>query len=116
MDVDKGEPHFEGKAILNALENTVQRRRNKRKRSLEALSQCPRYNRHLIDSQLNQQAGTDGDGDATMGDTIGRSSRGEPLEPGEIVQMLPCIEYDMNILSHKPKTSEETTEFAKNLV
>ena len=28
MDIDKGEPHFEGKTILTALEKAVQKRRN----------------------------------------------------------------------------------------
>jgi hypothetical protein len=109
MVVDKEEPQFEGKAILNALENAVQRRRNKRKRSLEDVSQCPRYYRHL-------HSGVDGDGDAAMGSMTDRSIRDEALEAGEIVEMLPCIEYDMNVLSREPKTSEEQTKYAKHLL
>lgn len=116
MDVDRTEPNFEGKAIFNALENAVQRRRNKRKRSLEDISQCPRYHRHFLDSQSNAQSRVDGDGDAVMGGTAERSTPEVPLEAGEIVEVLPCPEYDMNVLSCEPKTSEEKTMFAKNLV
>ena len=116
MNVDKGEPHFEGKAILNALENVVQRRRNKRKRSHESISQYPRYYRHLLAPQSNTSPGVDGDGDALMGETTDRLIRDESLEAGEITEVPSCVEYDMNVLSCEPKTSEEKTVFAKHLL
>lgn len=114
MDVDKAEPYFEGKAILDALGNAVQRRRNKRKRSHGEL--CPRYDRDLLAQQNNPQPGTDGDGDAVMDNAADRCPREESLEVGEIVEALPCIEYSMSILSNEPKTSEEKTAFARHLV
>lgn len=116
MDVDKGEPHFEGKAILNALENVVQKRRNKRKRSHENIAEHPRYYRHLLAPQCDPSARVDGGGDTVMGGTAGRSTRAESLEVGEIVEVPPCADYDMNVLSCEPKTSEEKTMFAKHLL
>lgn len=115
MDVDKGEQHFEGKAILNAIESAVQRRR-KRKRSHENISEYPRYYRHLLAPQRDQSSGVDGDGDAVMGDTQDRTIRGESLEAGEIIEPPPSVEYDMNILSREPKTSEEKINFARHLL
>jgi hypothetical protein len=114
MDVDKDEPHFEGRAILNALENVVQRRRNKRKRSHEDIRQFPRYYRHLADSQRDPSSRVDGDGDAEMGEITDRPARDEPLEAGEIIEDRPP--YDIEILSREPKTSEEKTQFAKHLL
>ena len=116
MDVDPSEAHFEGKAILNALGNAVQRRRNKRKRGLEEINECPRYYRHLLASQDNAYTGSDGDGDAVMGDMPGSLTREESVEAGEIIEVPPCIDYDMSVLSREPKTSEEKTTFAKHLI
>ena len=67
MDIDKGEPHFEGKTILTALEKAVQKRRNKRKRSHEDITQSLRYYRHLVTSPSTTGSRVDGDGDAVMG-------------------------------------------------
>ena len=116
MDVDGGEPHFENKSILNTMENLVQRRRNKRKRSQENIRQNPRYYRHLLAPQRDPSAGIDGDGDAVMGEIADRSTRDRSVEAGEIFEVLPCVEYDMNVLSCEPKTSEEKTKFAKHLL
>lgn len=116
MDIDNGEPHFEGKAILNALENVVQRRRNKRKRSHESISQYPRYYRHLLAHQRETSSGVDCDGDAVMGETTNQSTRDESMEAGEVIEAPPVVEYDMNILSREPKTSEDKTMFAKHLL
>ena len=113
MDIDGGEPHFEGKAIFNALEKIVQKRRNKRKRSQDDIGQFPRYYHNL---PTHAPSGVDGDGDALMGNTTNRPARNESPEDGEIQEAPPCIEYDMKILSCEPKTSEEKTTFAKHLV
>ena len=112
MDVDEGEPQFEGKAIFNALENVVNRRRNKRKRSHEDIRQSQRYYRHLLASGRTAGPAVDGDGDTVMsGATIQPGPEGF-LEPGTF----PCVDYDMKVLSREPKTSEEKTTFAKHLL
>ena len=116
MDVDEGEPHFEGKTILTALEKAVQKRRNKRKRSHEDITQSPRYYRHLVTSPSTTGSRVDGDGDAVMGGMTNQPAREDSLEAGEIVEVPPCTTYDMNVLSHEPKTSEEKTTFAKHLL
>jgi len=116
MDVDEDSPQFEGKAILNALENAVRRRRNKRKRSHEDIRLSPRYYRHLLAPGPSAEPGVDGDGDAVMGEMTNRHVSGEPPEPGEIIEASPCINYNMKVLSHEPKTYEEKTMFAKHLL
>ncbi|KAF9645302.1 hypothetical protein BDM02DRAFT_598699 [Thelephora ganbajun] len=116
MNVDEGEPHFEGEAIFNALENAVQRRRNKRKRSNEDPRLSPRYYRHLLAPQHSAGSGVDNDGDAVMGGPTNQSIREESLEAGEIAEVPPCTDYDMKVLSREPRTSEEKTTFAKNLL
>ena len=116
MNVDEGEPHFEGKAILNALENAVHRRRNKRKRSHEDIRESPRYYRHLLTPQPTTGSRVDGDGDAVMGGTTDQSVGGDSLEDGEIVEAPPNSTYDMSVLSCEPKTSAEKTMFAKHLL
>ena len=115
MEVDEGEPQFEGKAIFNALENVVHRRR-KRKRSHEDITQSPRYYRHLLAYKRTTESVVDGDGDAMMGGTTNRSTPMGFLEPGEIIEAPPCSDYDVKVLSREPKTSEEKTTFAKNLL
>lgn len=116
MDVDEGEPQFEGKAILNALENVVHRRRSKRKRSHEDIGLSPRYYRHLRSPKRTGESGVDGDGDATMDGATNKSIPEGSLEPGEIAETPLFINYDMNVLSREPKTSEEKTTFAKHLL
>lgn len=113
---DEAEPDFEGKKILDALEQVVRRRRNKQKRSLEDIGQRTRHCCHLLESQSNVQSGTDGDGDAVMGGTVERPTHEDSLEAREIIEVLSGPEYDMNVLSQEPKTSEEKATFAKNLV
>ena len=116
MDVDDGGSHFEGEAILNALENAVHRRRNKRKRSHEDIGLFPRYYRHLLAPQRTTGSGVDGDGDAVMSGTTNQTIHEETLEPGEIVEAPPGVSYDMNILSCEPRTSKDKTLFAKHLL
>lgn len=116
MNVDVGEPQFEGKGILNALENAVHRRRNKRKRSLEDITQSPRYNRHLFAAGCNARSTVGGDDDAIMDETMKKCAPEGSVEPGEISETPPCIDYDMKVLSHEPKTSDEKTLFAKHLL
>lgn len=116
MNVDVGEPQFEGKAILNALENAVHRRRNKRKRSHEDIAQSPRYNRHLLAPGCNAEPTLNGDGDAIMDRRAKKYAPEGSVEPGEISETPPCIDYDMKVLSHEPKTSDEKTLFAKHLL
>lgn len=117
MDVERREEHFEGKAIMTALENVVRRRRNKRKRSHENINQFPRYYRHLLDPQRDPSSRVDGDSDAEMGEIADRSAGEEPLEAGEITEVVPCgNDYDIKFLSREPKTSEEKTKFAKHLL
>jgi len=116
MDVDEGEPHFEGKAILNALESVVHRRRNKRKRSHDDIRLSPRYYRHLLAPQRTAGSRVDGDGDAVMSGTKNQPICEEPLEAGEIVEVPPSSNYDMTVLSREPETSEEKTTFAKHLL
>ena len=112
MDVDEGEPQFEGKAIFNALQNVVHRRRNKRKRSHEDIRQSPRYYRHLLASQRTAEPGVDGEGDTNMDGTTN-----QPISVGFVeLGAFPCVDYDMKVLSCEPKTSEEKTTFAKNLL
>lgn len=115
MDVDEGDPQFEGKAILNALENVVHKRRNKRKRSHEDIRLSPRYYRHLV-PKSTAVSGVDGDGDAVMGGTADRSIPEDSPEPGEISEDPVCVSYDMDVLSREPRTSEEKTAFAKHLL
>ena len=116
MSVDEGEPHFEGKAILTALENIVRKRRNKRKRSHEDIRLSPRYYRHLIALQRSAGSEVDGDGDAVMGGTTDKSARDDSLEAGEITEPPPCTNYNMNVLSRVPRTSEEKTTYAEHLL
>ena len=115
MDVDEGEPQFEGKAILNALENVVHRRRNKRKRSYDDIT-LSRYNRRQPATGCNAGATVDCDGDAVMSGTTKKPVPEGSMEPGEIVETPPCIDYDMKVLSCEPKTSDEKTLFAKHLL
>jgi len=112
MDVEESEPQFEGKAIFNALENVVHRRRTKRKRSHEDISQSQRYYRHLLASKHSAEPVVDGDGDTAMGGATNQPVPEGFLEPGA----LPCVDYDMKVLSCEPKTSEEKTTFAKHLL
>lgn len=116
MDVDEGEPHFEGKAVLTALENAVQRRRNKRKRSHEDMKLSPRYYRHLLAPPLTARSGVDVDGDAAMDETPKEPAREGSLEAGEIDEVPPSTKYDMDVLSRTPRTSGEKTAFAKHLL
>ena len=81
MDIDKGEPHFEGKTILTALEKAIQKRRNKRKRSHEYITQSLRYCRHLVTSPSTTGSRVDGDGDAAMG---GMTNGQEALDLGSV--------------------------------
>ena len=116
MDIDEGEPHFEGKAAMTALEKAVHKRRNKRKRSQEDIRQSPRYYRHLIASQPTAGSGVDGDGDAVMGGVADQPIREESLEAGEIAEVPPNTNYDMNVLSRVPRTPDEKTTYAKHLL
>ena len=118
MDVDEGEPQFEGKAILNALEGVLHRRRSKRKRSHEDIGLSPRYYRHLLPPKRTTESGVDGDGDAMMDGATNKPTPEGSLEPGEITETETSlfINYDMNVLSREPKTSEEKTTFAKHLL
>jgi len=116
MDVEEGEPHFEGKAIMDALGNAVHRRRNKRKRSHDDIRLSPRYYRHLFAPQHTAGSEVDGDGDAVMSGTANKPIREESLEAREIVEIPPSSNYDMTVLSREPGTSEEKTTFAKQLL
>ena len=116
MDVDEGEPNFEGKATLTALEKAVHKRRNKRKRSHEDMKLSPRYYRHVLSTHSTAGSGVDGDGDAVMGGTADQPNRGESLEAGEIDEAPTTNNYDISILSREPKTSGEKTAFAKHLL
>ena len=113
MDVDEGEPNFEGKATTSALEKAVHRRRNKRKRSNEDMRLNRHYYRHIL---RTPGSGVDGDGDAVMDGTTDQPAREEPLEAGEIDEVPPITKYDMDVLSREPKTSGEKTTFAMHLV
>lgn len=108
MVVDEVEPQFEGKAILNALENVVNRRRNKRKRSHEDIRQSQRHYR----SKRTAEPAVDGDSDTGISGVTNQPVPEGFLEPGAF----PCIDYDMNVLSCEPKTPEEKTTFAKHLL
>ena len=116
MDLDEGEPNFEGKAIMTALEKAVHKRRNKRKRSHEDVRMSPRYYRHVLASQCTTGSGVDGDGDAVMSGTTNQPAREDSLEAGEIDEVPPTTNYDMDVLKHEPKTSREKTAFAKHLL
>jgi len=116
MDVDEGEPNFEGKAIMTALEKAVHKRRNKRKRSHEDIRLSPRYYRHMLAPQRTAGSGVDGDGDAVMGGTTNQPAREDSLEAGEIDEVPPTTNYDMDVLTREPKTSREKTAFAKHLL
>lgn len=116
MDVDEGEPNFEGKAAFTALENIVHKRKSKRKRSNEDFRQFPRYYRHMLTSQHTAGSGVDFDGDTVMGGVANQPAREGSLEVGEIAEVPPDTKYDMNVLSREPRTSEEKTTYAKHLL
>ena len=74
-DVDEGKLHFKGKTISTALKKAVQKRRNKRKRSQEDITQSPRYCRHLVASPSTTGSRVDGDGDTVMGGMTNQPAR-----------------------------------------